>query len=212
MQIGTQPPNPDGKTPLEPAELAAARPRPHVAQAAAAVAGQQSPPPQGPETDLWAGRISLKYFLGRICGWLTSIIVVSILAYILVDRTDWVNGRTATWFVLALAASSGAVVMGGVLLRVLGTHYRLTTQRLFITRGILSHSVDQTELIRVDDVRLYKSLFGRLFDVGNVTVLTTDASDRNIQIEGVNAPDAVAENIRGRMRALRGRSVYVESL
>lgn len=214
MQHGSEgrSPTPADDHLLQPTGAAAHRGQAQAAQAAVSGGSQQPAVPQGPETEIWAGRISFKYFLGRICGWFVAVIVLSVIAYLLVSRTEWVTGRTATLVVLGITGLSGVLIIGGVLIRVLGTHYRLTSQRLFITRGLLSQAVDQTELIRVDDVRLFKTLFGRMFNVGNVTVLTTDASDRNIEIEGISAPDAVAESIRGRMRALRGRSVYVESL
>jgi membrane protein YdbS with pleckstrin-like domain len=97
-------------------------------------------------------------------------------------------------------------------LRVLGTYFRLTTQRLFIERGILSRTIDQTELIRVDDVRMHQSLLNRMFDVGTVMLLTTDTTDRSVTIEGVKNPKEVAEAVRQQMRLLRGKSVFVETL
>jgi uncharacterized membrane protein YdbT with pleckstrin-like domain len=103
-------------------------------------------------------------------------------------------------------------MLGGVAVKVLGTKYRLTSQRLFICRGILSQTTDQTELIRVDDVSLFKTFFGRLLNVGTVTMLTTDATDRQVKMEGISDPDQVAEAIRSRMRTLRGKSLYVENL
>jgi len=192
--------------------IAPTRPADVSAQAAGAAIGGPGAPPAGPEADLWSARTSWKYFTGRMAFWLLAMGALAAAIGWITSRTDWLSSRTATLIVAALVALSGVVLFGGIALRVLSTKYRLTSQRLFIMRGILSQTTDQTELIRVDDVRLYMTLLGRILKVGTVTVITTDATDRTIQIEGVSDPTTVAEAIRGRMRALRGKSVYVETL
>jgi hypothetical protein len=72
--------------------------------------------------------------------------------------------------------------------------------------------VDQTELIRVDDVRVKKSMMDRLFGLGSVETLSTDQTDRETMIAGIAEPDKVAEAIRARMRTMRKKSLFVENL
>jgi uncharacterized membrane protein YdbT with pleckstrin-like domain len=132
--------------------------------------------------------------------------------WVLANRTQWLPGNVAWWILAAIFCLSGVLVLGGTFIRILATKYRLTSQRLFIARGILSQRTDQTELIRVDDVRLFKTFFGRLLNVGTITILTTDATDREVKMEGISEPEHVAEAVRSRMRALRGKSLYVENL
>ena len=81
-----------------------------------------------------------------------------------------------------------------------------------MSKSILTKIQDQTELIRVDDVRVCKKLVDRLFRLGTVEILSTDATDKSVTIEGVKRPDFVAEQIRGKMRALRSRSLFIENL
>jgi len=81
-----------------------------------------------------------------------------------------------------------------------------------LERGILSQTIDQTELIRVDDVRVRKSLLDRVFGLGDVEITSTDASDRLVVLEGIRDPDQVAEDIRSRMRSLRKSSLFIENL
>ena len=83
---------------------------------------------------------------------------------------------------------------------------------MFIGRGILSRTIDQAELIRIDDVRIHKSLLNRMTGVGSVELFSTDASDRQVTIWGVQKPEELAESIRDQMRRLRQRSLFVESL
>jgi len=96
--------------------------------------------------------------------------------------------------------------------RILQKGYRLTSERLFIEIGVLSRTVDQTELVRVDDVRVHQSLMDRVFGLGSVEVVSTDATDRNVMIEGIADPDRVAEMVRENMRSLRRKSLFVENL
>ena len=97
-------------------------------------------------------------------------------------------------------------------LRIISRRYRLTSQRLFIERGILNQTIDQTELIRVDDVRLEKTLIDRVFGLGTVSLLSTDVTDRLVVIEGIDNADRVAEAVRTNMRTQRGKALFVENL
>jgi uncharacterized membrane protein YdbT with pleckstrin-like domain len=94
----------------------------------------------------------------------------------------------------------------------LSTRYRLTNQRIFIDRGILSQAIDQTELIRVDDVRVFKSFVDRVMGLGTVELLTTDSTEKKVIIEGIGEPDRVAETVRTHMKRLRKKAMFVESL
>lgn len=170
------------------------------------------PTDEASETDLWVGRTSWKYFAGAIARWLAVLAVVSGLLLWFSGSVEWLGLWRAMGLVTGLAIISGTVVLGRIGWRILGTRYRLTTQRLFIERGILSQTIDQTELVRVDDVRVHKRLFDRLFGLGTVEIVTTDATDSEISIEGVHGPDEVAEAVRSNMRTLRRKSLYIETL
>jgi uncharacterized membrane protein YdbT with pleckstrin-like domain len=122
-------------------------------------------------------------------------------------------GRAVALVVAAPIVLSGVFYGTKLLLRIAGRRYWLTTDRLFIERGILSRTTDQTELIRVDDVRVHKTLADRIFGLGTVQVLSTDITDRAAALEGVLGVDELAEQVRSRMRALRSKSsLFIESL
>ena len=165
------------------------------------------------EADLWIGRTHWKHFAGLLSLWLLGNLVVCVLV---IWAAPWLEGLTFSRglkLVAAVLALSGLEFVGRrVLLKVFDHRYRLTTQRLFIERGLLSQTIDQTELIRVDDVRIHKTLLGRILGVGSVAIVSTDATDREITIEGIARADEVAEAIRGRMRAMRRKSLFVENL
>jgi len=164
------------------------------------------------ENELWRGRTNWKHYAGRFILWFLANVVVAVLVSWVASRADWLGGRGAFWTIVVVLLLTGLLFVAPVFLKILGHRYRITSQRLFIERGILSQTVDQTELIRVDDVRLTKTLTDRLFGLGTVVILSTDASDRDVTIEGVSNPDEVAEAIRMHMRTMRKKSLFVENL
>jgi len=173
-----------------------------------------SPPePSGPSPEqcLWQGRTHWKHFAGRIALWALAATVYALLVAWITSRTGL--SATAGWYIACIPILATAV-WGGVKLTavIAGTRYRVTDERLFIERGLLTRTTDQTELIRVDDVRTRKTLVDRLFGLGSVEVVSTDTSDRFVTLEGVSGADEVAEIVRGRMRALRRKSLFVENL
>ncbi len=179
--------------------------------AAETIAAAQSQAPT-PETELWTGRTSWRHYIGRTTWWFLLNVGVVALAWWIASREEWLARRGAVWTILIVLAASTLIILLPVALKIISRRYRLTSQRLFIEVGILSKTIDQSELIRVDDVRVHKTFFDRVFGLGTVTLLSTDVSDRQVVIEGVAGPDAVAEAVRGNMRAQRGKALFVENL
>jgi len=168
--------------------------------------------PTPPETELWTGRTSWKHYAGRITLWVVGNILFSVLMGWLTSAKQWFELSTVIWTVLGVVVVSGLIFIIPVFLRIISRRYRLTSQRLFIERGILSQTIDQTELIRVDDVRLEKTLIDRVFGLGTVSLLSTDVSDRLVVIEGVESAEKVAEAVRTNMRSQRSKALFVETL
>lgn len=168
--------------------------------------------PPAPESDLWTGRTSWKHYFFRIAFWLVG----NIVAALLIVQWEWASEKLGVagmfWFITGVIVVSSSLLLLKVVLHILGRGYRLTTQRLFIESGILSKTIDQTELIRVDDVRVYKSLFDRVFNLGTISLLSTDVTNKEITIEGVCDAESIAEKVRAHMRAQRSKALFVENL
>jgi len=182
------------------------------AQRATIPSGDGQPQDPSAEKEIWAGRTHWKHYAGRLILWVAGNIALVVVVAWLASRADWLTAAAATWIILAVFAVSGILIVGRVAYKVLDHRYRLTTQRIFIARGILSQTVDQTELIRVDDVRLHKSFMDRILGLGTVTILSTDTSNSQLVIEGIADAEKVAEAIRTRMRAMRQKSLFIENL
>lgn len=169
-------------------------------------------PVSGTETDLWTGRPHWKHYAGRIALWGVGNLGLAVLAGWMSMRVEWMTFWRTGALVAGVLVVSAVVMLGGMVLTILGTRYRLTSQRLFVERGILSQTVDQLELIRVDDVRLHKTLVDRFFGLGSILLVSTDATDRQVEVVGVAEAASVAEAVRTHMKSQRARTLHVESL
>jgi uncharacterized membrane protein YdbT with pleckstrin-like domain len=103
--------------------------------------------------------------------------------------------------VLALVASAAVGVIVGVVLiavavvvgfvRRMATEYLVTSQRLWMKRGILSKRVQQTRIDRVQNVNTAQSLVDRVLRVGTVDFDTAGTDDSEFRFVGIASPDEV---------------------
>jgi membrane protein YdbS with pleckstrin-like domain len=87
------------------------------------------------------------------------------------------------------------------------TGYELTTERLRVTSGVLSRVTEEIELYRVKDTRLHEPLWLRIFGLGDIELVTSDATAPRAVIRAVPIHQArgLRETIRGLVEGLRGR-------
>jgi uncharacterized membrane protein YdbT with pleckstrin-like domain len=103
--------------------------------------------------------------------------------------------------VLAWLALFALVILVGFLRRV-STRYAITTQRLRIQRGILSRSVQQTRIERVQNVTTRQSLAARALRVGTVDFDTAGTDGGDFAFVGVGDPARVVAAVdRAQRRA-----------
>jgi uncharacterized membrane protein YdbT with pleckstrin-like domain len=116
-----------------------------------------------------------------------------------------VGGALVVAVIVALAASVSIGVVVGVVLVALAllygfvkrmaTVYMVSTQRLYIRRGILSKRVQQTRIDRVQNVNTDQSLFERILRVGRVDFDTAGTDDSDFVFAGISNPDAVVSAV-----------------
>ncbi len=73
--------------------------------------------------------------------------------------------------------------------------YSITTQRLYLQRGIISRNIQQTRIDRVQNVTTRQSVMDRAFRVGSVDFDTAGTDDANFVFVGVNDPQAVVSAV-----------------
>ncbi|HKS17203.1 MAG TPA: PH domain-containing protein [Planctomycetota bacterium] len=113
------------------------------------------------------------------------------------------------WGAVLLPAAGIALTS---LFRRISVRYRLTTHRLFKEVGIISRRISEIELLRVDDLSVSQNIVQRIFDVGVVTLVTSDASDPTLTIAGIRNPIQVKEHIRTQVQKRRARTINLETL
>jgi len=85
------------------------------------------------------------------------------------------------------------------------TAYELTSQRLKIHYGILNRRLEELELYRVKDYVMDQPLFLRLLGLGNLTLVTSDASTPKIVLRAIPGVAAVREQLRIAVQSERDR-------
>jgi len=78
----------------------------------------------------------------------------------------------------------------------IGTVYELTTQRIRVIRGLLGNKIEEVELVRVRDTTMKQHVGERMLDVGDITILSNDASTPELVLNNVKNPLEVREMIR----------------
>lgn len=88
------------------------------------------------------------------------------------------------------------------------TKYSLSSQRLRISRGILSRHIEDIELYRVKDSSIRQPFIQRLVGLGTVELVTSDASTPKVMLPAIANPIQVHDSIRTQVeRARRERGV-----
>ena len=88
-----------------------------------------------------------------------------------------------------------AAVLGFGLLKRMATTYLVSTQRLYIRRGMLSKRVQQTRIDRVQNVNTEQSLRERILRVGTVDFDTAGSDDSEFRFVGIANPGEVVDAV-----------------
>ncbi|NUN47696.1 MAG: PH domain-containing protein [Candidatus Brocadiae bacterium] len=165
------------------------------------------------ESELWTGRYSPRSLGGAFLLAGAWFVGLWIAYFLLSGRDSWFHGRG--WFVWVFVVLSPIPLLWAgstALWRRMTLRYRLTTQRFFVQRGLIGRDVEELELIRVDDVSTSQGIIERIFNVGTVTIISTDATHPRLEVPGIASPVELKEKIRALMKEVRKRSVHFEQL
>jgi membrane protein YdbS with pleckstrin-like domain len=158
--------------------------------------GIASPTPHSPQPEgvLWEEHPSYKTAVPLLVGVLVAYLVIAaILAAVGLSSG-------AQWASLAVATAALAAIAVSYFVRLVSVRYRLTTQRLFIERGLLSKRTDEFELEHYKDVFVNQTFLDRMMGCGDIEIITGDISSPTVKIVDVNAPVSKKEFIRSAAR------------
>jgi membrane protein YdbS with pleckstrin-like domain len=74
--------------------------------------------------------------------------------------------------------------------------YEITSERIRVRQGILTHKTEELELYRVEDMTVVEPFFYRVFGVGNIVLTTNDSSNPTLTLEALRGLAQVREELR----------------
>lgn len=81
----------------------------------------------------------------------------------------------------------------------------ITSQRIRLTTGIFSKRSDELELYRVRDTAFVQPFLLRLFNKGNITLTTSDATSPSLTLRALPADLELRDNLRKAIESCRDR-------
>ena len=149
------------------------------------------------ERELYEGRPSWRALMSFYVLGIGAAVVVLVILGLLADSWGAAAGIAAAIVVLTL-------VIG--YLRRVSTKYLITTQRLRISRGIVSKNVQETRLERVQNVNYQQGVLDRMLGVGTVDFDTAGTDDSEFRFEWVNEPEQVVRAVDSAVEEARGEA------
>ncbi len=85
------------------------------------------------------------------------------------------------------------------------TKYEVKNDRLMISQGLLSTTVEETLLYRVVDIRMKQTLAGKIFGTGDIVLTTRVDATSEITLKNIARPSAVRELLSEAIEESRDR-------
>ncbi len=160
-----------------------------------------------PEEELWRGGFSPKAMLGNWAAAAVATVAVAVA---------WIAWRPAgllAWLPPLVIALLWLWQLGTLFLRRNTIRYRFTSQRLIIESGLLRRRTDPMQNIEIDDLTVEQGVFERLTGTGRIVIISSDRTNPNLVMEGIDSVQQVADLIdRTRRHERRRRGLYVEQM
>jgi uncharacterized membrane protein YdbT with pleckstrin-like domain len=105
------------------------------------------------------------------------------------------------WFLLLPAAAW--VLWRWLVVRCL--RYRLTTERIRLTTGVLNQEIDEIELYRVKDITMTRSFWMRMTGLSTIHLKTSDRTLPKLEIPAIHKGTELREVLRKQVEKIRDR-------
>jgi len=160
-----------------------------------------------PEKELWRGGYSSKAMIG---AWVISGAIDVVLLIVGVYAGFGATG----WLILVAAMLLPWLYHAAVLgYRRMSVSYRLTNQRFIHELGALRRVNNRIELLDMDDITFEQGLLERLVGVGTVRIGSSDRTDPELVLPGIdNVKEVTAILDNARLAERRRRGVHIEQI
>jgi uncharacterized membrane protein YdbT with pleckstrin-like domain len=157
-------------------------------------------PKLGPgENVLFEGHPSWRSIIDFYLKGLALTAVVCLLAAL---GTGLADERNDSLVVILAIVGVGLTLLVGFIKRV-ATSYTITNRRLHIKKGIVSRTIQETRLERVQNVNYRQGVIQRIFQIGDVDFDTAAGDDYQFTFAGVADPAEVVEKVDQATRSLQ---------
>jgi uncharacterized membrane protein YdbT with pleckstrin-like domain len=134
--------------------------------------------------------------------YLKGIALTAVICLLVALATGVIGDETNSGLVVLIAiAGVGITVLAGFVKRI-ATSYTITNRRLHIKRGIVSRTIQETRLERVQNVNFTQSVVQRVLQIGDVDFDTAAGDDYNFVFSGVADPGDVVHRVDEATRSL----------
>ena len=98
------------------------------------------------------------------------------------------------------AAGLGILIIAGAYLSVKNTDYVVTSDNLYVKKGVLSRSVQKIGFDKVQNISFSQGVLGNQFDYGNIEISTAGGQGVEMRFRSIETPKEVQERINGLMK------------
>ncbi|PID56801.1 hypothetical protein CSB45_10195 [candidate division KSB3 bacterium] len=105
----------------------------------------------------------------------------------------------SVWWLLLFGWNVGLLLSW---LQCLGLSVQITTQRLVLSRGIVSKELEEVEFYRVKDTKYRQSLLQRILNIGTITLFSDDVTAPTLSFT-IERPAFYREQIRSAVQTAR---------
>jgi uncharacterized membrane protein YdbT with pleckstrin-like domain len=144
------------------------------------------------EQVIFEGHPSWRSILGF---YIKGILITAALALAVGVVTSIAEDEVNTGLVTIVAIVGVAITVLAGFIKRIATDYVITDRRLHIKRGIISRTIQETRLVRVQNVNYNQGVLDRILQIGDVDFDTAAGDDYNFVFAGVAQPEQVVHRV-----------------
>lgn len=115
----------------------------------------------------------------------------------------YLGSEWPAWWVTLASMVIGLILLVAPVIYARTIRYRISNYRIDYERGLLSKTIDTTELWHVDDIRFHQSIVERLLGVGTITIFSSDETTPSLPLRGLPNPRDIFDVLKARIIAIK---------
>jgi len=107
------------------------------------------------------------------------------------------------WWIPPLGLLIAVAIVTTPVLLIRSIRYRITNYRIDYERGVFSKDINTLELWHVEDIQYHQSLLDRLFNIGQITVISHDEATPTLLLKALPNPRPVFDALKDQIIAVK---------